>query len=131
METSKRDDTKADCPSLCAEPLRLDKYTILELARLPNITREVMVEDWLESVYGKTTGPAEVPSEGIAPIQAFEHSSNNAHETCSNRDCSPSEGQVVASRPPTTTEMSAPCDVDTSFIERKTYKWRKWATESV
>lgn len=133
METkvSERDNTKSDCPLSCAEPLRLNKYTILEIARLPSITREVMVEDWLESVYGKTTAPAKIPSEVFAPTRIFEHDSDKPLETYSNRDSSLSEGQVLASRPPTTTETSVPCDVNTLFNERKMYKWRKWATESV
>ncbi|CAF9910257.1 MAG: hypothetical protein ALECFALPRED_006442 [Alectoria fallacina] len=129
--TSRKDDKDAGCPSLYTEPPRLDKYNILELARLPSITREAMVEDWLESVYGKTTAPAKVPWQEFAPERVFEHGSDKPLETGSNRGCSPSEGRVLASRPPTSPETSGPCDVDTTFTERKIYKWRKWATESV
>lgn len=52
-------------------------------------------------------------------------------ETASTRDRSPSEGRFLASRAPTPTESSAPCDANTTFVERKIYKWRTWATESV
>ncbi|CAF9913025.1 hypothetical protein IMSHALPRED_000881 [Imshaugia aleurites] len=130
-ETSRRRDAKAGCLLPRIESARLDRYTILELARLPSVTKEVMVEDWLESVYGKTTAPVRAPSAEFAPTGAFGYGSGILFEARSTRDHSPSEGPILASRPPTTTETSVPCDVDTTFIERKMYKWRKWATESV
>lgn len=132
IKTPGQDDTKASCPTIHTEPAQLDKYTILELARLPSITREAVVEDWLESVYGKTATPAKVPCEETPPPSgAFEDGSEKSLETCSRRDCSAMEGRAPGSRPPTTTERSAPCDVDTAFMERKVYKWRIWETESV
>lgn len=90
-----------------------------------------MVEDWLENIYGKTTALVKVPSVGLAATRDMVHSSDKLLETSRIQDCSPSEGRVLASRPPTITETSAPCDVNTPFIKRKGYKWRKWATESV
>lgn len=129
--TSSREDTKADSTSVCTEPARLDKYNILELARLPSITIETRVENWLESIYGKTTAPSQLPPAGSGSITALAQGSNKLLETCNNRDHSPTEARALASRPPTSTERSAVCDVDSTFIERKGYKWRKWATESV
>ena len=134
-ETSRQDDTKAGPPSVHTEPARLDKYTILELARLGTVPRKVVIENWLESVYGRATASATVTSEGFAPLEVSEHGSDhgsdNVLETFITRESSPGEGQDLGSRPPTTTGTSGLCDVDTHFVERKTYKWRNWATESV
>ena len=118
--------SRQDGPSLHTELARLDDYTILKLAHISNIIGEMMFEDWLESVYSKTTAPAKVLPAEILPTRALQHGSDQL-----SRDYSPSEGRVLASHPPNTTETSAPCDVDTTFIERKTYQWRKWAMESV
>ena len=90
-----------------------------------------MVEDWLESVDGKSTAPARMPCAGCAPTGVFGHGSDIVLETASTRDRSPSEGRFLASRAPTPTEGSAPCDANTTFVERKIYKWRTWARESV
>ena len=117
----------AACLSPYTESFRLNQYTMLELARLPEMTREAMVEDWLERVYGKTTAAAKVGCAGVAPIRT----DGLGSDTSSMQDISAGEGGILASRPPTTTETSGPCDVDTTFTERKIYKWRKWATESV
>lgn len=103
---------------------------MLELARLPSIARDVVVEDWLEGVYGKAIGPAKAVSEGPAGSHEV-HDSDRPPKKRSIRDSSPSEGQVLASRPPTSTERSSLCDVDTEMVERKIYKRRKWASESV
>ena len=132
-EASRQEDPEAGYPLSQSQPARLDKYNILELARIPSIAKEMVIEDWLESVYGKAAAPvvpAKAPTEGCTSTQEFE-GSDTPHEKSSMRDCSPGEGRALASRPPTTTEMSAPCDVDTEMVERKSYKWRKWATESV
>lgn len=112
------------------QPARLNQYTMLELARLPSIARDVVVEDWLEGVYGKAIGPAKAVSEGPAGSHEV-RDSDRPPKKRSIRDSPPSEGQVLASRPPTSTERSSLCDVDTEMVERKIYKWRKWASESV
>lgn len=117
--SSRRDDTQAGFPSSQVQPARLNQYTILELARLPSIAREVVVEDWLEGVYGKAIGPA-----GSYKV----HDSDRLPKKCSIRDCSPSEGQVLASRPPTSTEKSSRCDVDTEMVERKTLPYTNMTT---
>ena len=130
METTRREDTKAGFPSSHSQPARLNQYTILELAHLPHIEREVMVKDWLESVYGKAVAPAKARPEVPAGIPEF-HDSDELLEKCMMGKILPSEGGVLASRPPTSTERSPLCDVDTEMVERKIYKWRKWETESV
>ena len=91
-----------------------------------------MVEDWLESVYGKAVAAATAISEVRVPagIQKL-HDLDELLEKCSMGKILPNEGRVPASRPPTSTERSPLCDVDTEMVERKIYKWRKWATESV
>ena len=129
METIGREDTQAGLPSSRPQPARLDRYNILELAHLPNIEREVVVEDWLESVYGKTLVPVKALSEVPGGVQDF-HDLDKA-EKCRMGKILPSQGGFLASRPSTSTERSPLCDVDTEMVERKIYKWRKWATESV
>ena len=89
-----------------------------------------MVEDWLESVYGKAVARVKALSEVPAGIPEC-HDLDKPLEKCSMGKILPSEGGVLASRPPTSTERSPLCDVDTEMVERKIYKWRKWATESV
>ena len=86
-----------------------------------------MVEDWLERVYGKAIGPVKGVSEVAAGIQEC----YDLNKPLEMGRTLPSEGGVLASRPPTSTERSALCDVDTEMVERKDYKWRRWATESV
>ena len=130
MEITRREDTSASFPPSRLQPARLNRYTILELAHLPNMEREVMVEDWLESVYGKAVAAAKAISEVPARIQEI-HDLDILLEKCSMGKILPNEGRVPASRPPTSTERSPLCDVDTEMVERKIYKWRKWATESV
>ena len=130
METTRREDTKAGFPSSGSQPARLNQYTILALAHLPNIQRENMVEDWLESVYGKAVAPAKGRCEVPAGIEEF-HDLDKPLETCEMENVLSSEGRCPASRPPTSIERSPLCDVDTEMVERKNYKWRKWATESV
>ena len=88
------------------------------------------MEDWLESVYGKAVAPVKGLSEVPAGMPEF-HELDKPLEKCSMGKISPSEGGHLASRPPTSTERSALCDVDTEMVERKIYKWRKWATQSV
>ena len=83
-----------------------------------------MVEVWLESVYGEAVEPATAIPEVPAGIQEL-HDLDKLLEILGN------EGRVPASRPPTSTERSPLCDVDTEMVERKKYKWRKWATESI
>ena len=53
LRAFRRESTEAECRLSCTEPARLNKYSILELARLPGVTREVVIEDQLEGVYGK------------------------------------------------------------------------------
>ena len=130
IQTSRREDTKAGCLSSRSQPARLDQYTILELARLPIMAKEVMVEGWLERVYGTAVAPAKAPCEGSAGIQRFGDFDKRLEE-CSIGGSWPSEGRVLASRPPTSMERSALCDVDTEMVERKIYKWRHWPTESI
>lgn len=67
--------SRQDGASLYTELARLDKYTILKLPRIP-VSKEMMVEDWLESVDGQTTAPARVPSSGSSSTRAFEHGSD-------------------------------------------------------
>ena len=110
-------------------PAQLDQYAFAELARLPRTARRVMIEDWLENIYGNATSPAMVSSKEAARIEET-HGSDKRPQRSSIRDNSVGEEGILASRPPTQTERSA-CDVDTEFVERKTYQWRKWATESV
>ena len=129
METMRGEDTKAGLPSSRPQPARLDRYNILELAHLPIIEREVTVEDWLERVYGKAAVPVRALSEVPGDIPEFHELDNS--EKCSMGKTLRSQGGVLASRPPTSTERSPLCDVDTEMVERKIYKWRKWATESV
>lgn len=87
------------------------------------------MEDWLESVYGETVVPVKALSEVPAGIQEFYDL--DRPEKYGMGKTLRSEGGVLASRPPTSTTRSALCDVDTEMVERKMYKWRKWATESV
>ena len=129
-KTSRLNDTKARYALSQPQPARLNKYTILELARLPSVARVVVVEDWLERVYGKAAAPAKAIWEGYARLQELD-GSDKVQEKSSIRDCSPSEGRVLASRPPTRTEHSAGCDVDSGMVEWPMYRWRKWATKSV
>ena len=89
-----------------------------------------MVEDWLENVYGNATSPAIVSLKEPARVEET-HGSGKRLEKLATRDNLLDEEGILASRPPTQTERSAPCDVDTEFVERKTYQWRKWATESL
>ena len=113
-KTSKLDDKKARYASSQPQPARLDKYTILELARIPSVARVVVVENWLERVYNKAAAPAKARCEGYARMQEL-NGSDKAQEKSSIRGCSPSEGQVLASRTPTTTEHSARCEVDSGM----------------
>ena len=130
METSSREDAKASFSSSRPQPARLNQYTILELARLPSISKKAMVEDWLERVCGKAVAPSATQSEGSAGIQELDESGKTLEKNSLGESLS-SEGGVLASRPATGTERSPLCDVDTEMVERKIYKWRKWATESV
>ena len=111
-------------------PAQLDQYALVELARLPRMVRRVMIEDWLESVYGNATSPAMVLFTEAARIEET-HGSDKRLERSSIRDSSVGEEGILASWPSTQTDGSEPCDVDTEFVERKTYRWRRWATESV
>lgn len=131
-KSSRLDDNKARYESSQLQPARLDKYTILELARIPSVARVVEVEDWLGSVYGKAAAPAKATSEGYARMQEL-NGFDKAQEKSSIRDCFPSEGRVLASRPPTTTAHSARCEVNSGMgmVEWPMYRWRKWATKSV
>ena len=129
METTGREDTKAGIPSPRSQPARLNQYTILELAHLPKVEREEMVEDWLESVYGQAVAPVQALSEVPAGIPEI-HDLDRPLENGDMGRISPSEVGSLASRPPTSTERSPLCDVDTEMVERKNYKWRTWGTES-
>ena len=77
-----------------------------------------MVEDWLESVYDKIVAPAKALPEVPAGVPEF-HDLEKSLEKCSMGENLPSEGGVLASRPPTSTERSPLCDVDTEMVERK------------
>lgn len=126
-KTSRLDDKKARYKSSQLQAARLDKYTILKLARIHSVARVVEVEDWLGRVYGKAAAPAKATSEGYAPMQEL-NGFDKAQEKSSIRDCSPSEGRVQASRPPTKLAHSARCEVNGGMVM---YRWRKWATKSV
>ena len=113
-KTSKLDDKKTRYASSQPQPARLDKYTILELARIPSVARVVVVEDWVERVYGRAAAPAKARCDGYARMQE-PNGSDKAQEKSSIRDCSPSKGRVLASRRPSTTEHSARCEVDSGM----------------
>ena len=78
----------------------------------------MFVEVWLERVYGKAVARVKAMPKGVSGSRELRGSDKTLAEG-SMRDCTPSERQALASRPPSSAARSSRYEVDSERVEGK------------